>query len=148
MFVATVPYMDSHVRAFSGKACVRLMLHDRCAMPLCKPNTSFAFFLILLGVVGGRRSENPCDRTLLRGFFVCKRKCLTLCLLWYPMLECALNECCNVCKIRHFASVTAVFIRCFDAFAVQYAVFCLAISRLLLRNQPTFARMDTPVYSC
>lgn len=59
MFVATVAYMDSHVRAFSGKACVRLMLHDCCAMPLCKPNTSFAFFLILLGVVGGRRSENP-----------------------------------------------------------------------------------------
>lgn len=109
MFVATVPYMDSHVRAFSGKACVRLMLHDRCAMPLCKPNTSFAFFLILLGVVGGRRSENPYDRTLLRGFFVCKRKCLTLCLLWCPMLECALNECCNGCKTRHFASVTAVF---------------------------------------
>lgn len=69
MFVATVPYMDSHVHAFSGKACVRLMLHDRCAMPLCKPNTSFAFFLILLGVVGGRRSENPCDRDAFTGLF-------------------------------------------------------------------------------
>ena len=62
MFVATVPYMDSHVRAFSGKACVRLMLHDRCDMPLCKLNTSFAFFLILLGVAGVPCPENTCVR--------------------------------------------------------------------------------------
>ena len=109
MFVATVAYVERHVGVFSGKASGCMMFNDCCDMPLCKLNTSFAFFLILLGVVGGRRSENPCDRTLLRGFFVCKRKCLTLCLLWCPMLECALNECCNGCKTRHFASVTAVF---------------------------------------
>lgn len=62
MFVATVPYMDSHVRAFSGKACVRMMFNDCCDMPLCKLNTSFAFFLILLGVAGVPCPENTCVR--------------------------------------------------------------------------------------
>lgn len=50
MFVATVPYMDSHVHAFSGKASGCMMFNDCCDMPFCKLNTSFAFFLILLGV--------------------------------------------------------------------------------------------------
>lgn len=43
MFVATVPYMDSHVRAFSGKACVRLMLHDRWRYAIMQAKYKFCF---------------------------------------------------------------------------------------------------------
>lgn len=62
MFVAPVAYVERHVGVFSGKASGCMMFNDCCDMPLCKLNTSFAFFLILLGVAGVPCPANTCVR--------------------------------------------------------------------------------------